>query len=721
LSTSTARPGVWGVVERRLDSAGEGDGSLWDQLSTRVDVGEYRPKLASDIEIKAFTQRSGDEYYMLANPRDLVHYRIQGPDYELVKLMDGTRTVKEIVVERFEDSGEMDLGGVADFVFQLRSENFFEDTYEDVEAVVRRAMNPSLRHEKARKFLSTLSIEWKNPQATVKWLYDHGLKWALTKPFVILTLSISIAGIFAFVANYRSNLFGLTGESLAIGFFVLLGIQYFMILIHELGHALVLVHHGRRLKGAGFLIYFGCPAFYVESSDSLMLEPRKRVLQAFAGPYGQSLGAGLASILAWAYPQWAISETLYRYTVLAYLNIFLNLVPLLELDGYFMLSDWLRTPDLRPRSIEFLRHDFLHKLRIRERFSRQDLGLLAYGVLGVIASLFLLASGYFFWKILFGGLVLSLWRGGIETRIILILLGLFVLNPVIRGGIRAIQALGRRIGALWSRLRFRLQRRWRVEAAEMIDKLPLFEDVPEETLSELAGQVRLRTFSAGQPVVRQGERASAFYVVRRGILRVVEEHPETGDELRTLRTLGRGEAFGEAGLAQATARAATVRAVGNVEVFEIGKGAFGQLLGGALRAPTFAPTMQRVAELGQISCFGHLETDELAELVVQGEWVNVTPGDTVVEQGEPGDAFYAISSGQVQVSQNGTPIRTMGPGSHFGEIALLLDVPRTATVRAITPVRAFRLGREGFDRLIRESFRGGTLNPVIALDRVEEH
>jgi CRP-like cAMP-binding protein len=107
--------------------------------------------------------------------------------------------------------------------------------------------------------------------------------------------------------------------------------------------------------------------------------------------------------------------------------------------------------------------------------------------------------------------------------------------------------------------------------------------------------------------------------------------------------------------------------------------------------------------------------------VERGDWVNVTPGDRVVKQGEPGDAFYAISTGQVEVSQNGSPIRTMGPGSHFGEIALLLDVPRTATVRAITPVRAFRLGREGFDKVVRDSFRGGTLNPAIGLERVEEH
>jgi CRP-like cAMP-binding protein len=721
VSTATAGSGVWSLVEARLESEGEADGSLWGRLGTLVDPGEYRPKLAGDIEVKRFTQRSGEDYYMLANPRDLVHYRIQGPDYELVKLMDGTRTVKEIVIERFSESGEMDVGGVADFVYQLRSENFFVDPYEDVEAVVHRAMNPSRRHEKLRQFVTNLRIEWKNPQAPVKWLYDHGLRWALTKPFVLLALVVSISGIFAFVANYRSDLFGLTGKSVAIGFVVLLAIQYFMILVHELGHALVLVHNGRRLKGAGFLIYFGCPAFYVESSDSLMMEPRKRVLQAFAGPYGQSVGAGIASIIAWAYPQWVVSETLYRYTVLAYLNIFLNLIPILELDGYFMLSDWLRIPDLRPRSVEFLRHDFLHKLRTRERFTRNDAGLLIYGLLGVVGSILLLISGYFFWQILFGGLVTSLWNGGIETRIILILLGLFILNPVIRGVIRVFAALARRIRALVHRIRFRFQRRWRVQAAGMIDQLSMFDDVSEDVLGELAGRVRLRSFSSGQPVVRQGERAEAFYVVRKGVLRVVEEDPSTGEEIRTLRSLGRGEAFGESGLAEAAPRGATVRAAKDVEVFEIDKGTFGELLVDRLQAPRFAPTMQAVAEVQKMASFSHLETDELVELVEQGEWVNVAPGEAIVEEGEQGDAFFTISSGQVEVTQDGQSIRTLGPGAHFGEIALLLDVPRTATVRAVTPVRAFRLGREGFDKVIRDSFHKGTMNPVISLDRVEEH
>jgi CRP-like cAMP-binding protein len=483
----------------------------------------------------------------------------------------------------------------------------------------------------------------------------------------------------------------------------------------------VLVHNNRRLKAAGFTIYFGVPAFYVDSSDGLMMERRPRILQAFGGPYAQSLGAGIAAILAWAFPQWAVSETLYRYTVLAYLNIFLNAIPLLELDGYWMLSDYLRVPDLRPRSLDFLRHQFFGKLRHWEHLTRQEVGLLIYGVAGILASGFLFVSGYIFFKVVFSRLLFSLWDGGLYTRIILIALGLFLLNPLIRGAVNLVRGLGRRIRALSRRIRFRLQRKWRVEAASLIDELPLFDDLPEDALSDLAGRVRLRTFPKGQAIVRQGERADAFYVVRRGTARVVEEDPENGTEIRTLRVLGRGEAFGEMGLAEAARRTATVRAEEDTELFEIDKGTFDALLADTLRAPKFAPTIQAVIELGQLPSFAHLESDELAELMAYGDWINVPPGEAMVEQGEVGDAFYALSSGQVDVFEDGAKVRSLGQGSHFGEIALLLEVPRTATVRAATPVRAFRLEREGFDKLIKDSFRKGTLNPAVSLDRVWDH
>jgi CRP-like cAMP-binding protein len=83
----------------------------------------------------------------------------------------------------------------------------------------------------------------------------------------------------------------------------------------------------------------------------------------------------------------------------------------------------------------------------------------------------------------------------------------------------------------------------------------------------------------------------------------------------------------------------------------------------------------------------------------------------MVEQGAVGDAFFAIRSGRVDVVRDGSIIGSLGPGTHFGEIALLRDVPRTASVIARTPVRAFRLDREGFDQVVREAFQRGALKP----------
>jgi CRP-like cAMP-binding protein len=174
-------------------------------------------------------------------------------------------------------------------------------------------------------------------------------------------------------------------------------------------------------------------------------------------------------------------------------------------------------------------------------------------------------------------------------------------------------------------------------------------------------------------------------------------------------------------LVDGTARTATVRAVLESELFEIDEATFDRLLADTVRLPDFAPTLQAVAELRQIPAFAALGVDDLAEVLEHGAWTNVPPGETIIEQGEEGDAFYAIRAGQVEVFQDGVSTRTMGPGSHFGEIALLMDVPRTATIVARTLVRVFRLPREGFERAVAGAFRRGTLNPAAPVDRTWQH
>ena len=71
--------------------------------------------------------------------------------------------------------------------------------------------------------------------------------------------------------------------------------------------------------------------------------------------------------------------------------------------------------------------------------------------------------------------------------------------------------------------------------------------------------------------------------------------------------------------------------------------------------------------------------------------------------------------------RDGKEVDVLGPGSYVGEVALLFDVPRTATVVAYTPVRAFRLDRQGFDQLVAGSFRRGQLKPNLQVERTLEH
>jgi len=76
--------------------------------------------------------------------------------------------------------------------------------------------------------------------------------------------------------------------------------------------------------------------------------------------------------------------------------------------------------------------------------------------------------------------------------------------------------------------------------------------------------------------------------------------------------------------------------------------------------------------------------------------IDVEPGEDVIVQGEIGDRFFLIESGEVEVIENGDFRRTEGPGESFGEIALLYDVPRTATVRAKVATRLLALERDQF-------------------------
>jgi CRP-like cAMP-binding protein len=100
--------------------------------------------------------------------------------------------------------------------------------------------------------------------------------------------------------------------------------------------------------------------------------------------------------------------------------------------------------------------------------------------------------------------------------------------------------------------------------------------------------------------------------------------------------------------------------------------------------------------LERVPLFAPLPGPALERLASQLETVQVAAGTNVITQGEPGDRFYVVAEGRLDVVVDGNPTRSLGPGDSFGEIALLRDVPRTATVTATTDARLYALAREAF-------------------------
>jgi CRP-like cAMP-binding protein/Zn-dependent protease len=714
--------GLYEQVAVRLDEAAarEGDG-VWDRLGALVDPAEYRPHLRDDIEIKIFRLRWGNDYAMIANPTDLLHYEVPVDDVEVIRMMDGTRTVKEIVVERFRESGDLELDDVVDLVKMLRTSNFLTDRYVDTTDIVRRATDPvSAGREKAREFVKTLQIEWKDAHRLVEWFYRHGVKYFFKPAVSIPAGLIAVLGFIAFIAVQQSGDFQLGGAHLAIQTILLLVMDYVLTFIHELGHAVVLIHYGRKVKSAGFMIYFGSPAFFVESSDGLMLDRGQRIVQSFAGPFAELVVSGIAAIVLWLFPDMPFAQLLYTWALLNYFIVFLNLIPLLELDGYWILADVIQVPDLRPRSLQFIRHDLWRKLRDRERITKQEVGLALYGFIGVAFTIFSFFTAYVFWETVFGGLISELWNAGPAGRVFLAALILFLAGPIIRALISLTRLLYKKLAGLLDALRFSLQTKWRIEAAQTIDRSPMFDDLPEDLLSDLAGRVTLGRYPVGKPVFRQGDRPDAFYVVRTGVLQVVEEDPETGND-RVLRTLGPGDMFGELGLVKGAPRSATVRPAADSELFVVDESTFDRLLAGMITAQDVEPTLQMAAELRSLRPFTSLTSSDIGLLLEHGDWVSVAPGEAIIREGDEGDSFYAVGSGKLEVFRDEQLIGTLGPGSHFGEVALLMDVPRTATVVAKTPVRVFRIDREAFDRVIAAAFRRGTLIEHNTVARTAQH
>jgi cAMP-dependent protein kinase regulator len=243
----------------------------------------------------------------------------------------------------------------------------------------------------------------------------------------------------------------------------------------------------------------------------------------------------------------------------------------------------------------------------------------------------------------------------------------------------------------------------RQDYSTLLRRMPLFAMMDQGERQLLCSRLRAEHFPAGRAIIRQGDQGDKFYIIQQGHVKVSvrDRHGVT----EVVNQLDRGDYFGELALLHDAPRSATCRAMVPTGVLSLSRQDFDRLVKArfALREKVDA-SIARADLLFKMPLFAELDAQQVQLIAAEMKEMAYEAGQVVIRQGEIGETFYVIQSGRVQVTveQDGEPkvVAERGPGEYVGEIALLLEVPRTATVTALTPVQALTLHKRDFDRWV---------------------
>jgi CRP-like cAMP-binding protein len=237
----------------------------------------------------------------------------------------------------------------------------------------------------------------------------------------------------------------------------------------------------------------------------------------------------------------------------------------------------------------------------------------------------------------------------------------------------------------------------------LLRQMPLFSAMDDAEINLLCARLQAREYEPGQAIVRQGEAGEHFYIVAWGAVEV--EMRDARGVAAVTGQLDRGDCFGEAALLQDTRHTATYRAAMPTSVLALSREDFERLVKArVIEREKVGRSVAWADLLRQMPLFAELDGRQIGRIAAQVQAATFAPGALLIRQGEVGDAFYVIESGRAQVSveREGEmrAVAELGPGEYVGEIALLLQVPRTATVQALTPLNTLVLRKNDFDRLV---------------------
>jgi CRP-like cAMP-binding protein/Fe-S-cluster-containing hydrogenase component 2 len=263
-----------------------------------------------------------------------------------------------------------------------------------------------------------------------------------------------------------------------------------------------------------------------------------------------------------------------------------------------------------------------------------------------------------------------------------------------------------------------------------LQHLPCFNGIPDEEITPLLPLVTFRVFAPQQRIITEGEEGEHLYFMLDGQVRVTTIDRSGRQVL--LSVLERGDFFGEGSLFTGRPRSATVEALTTCSTLQVPREEWNQHLqqAPALRTAIQCAhqTRQTVTTLSRVPVFSALTREEREELATHFIPRSCARHEVVIREGDLDRSFFLITWGQaVAVQGYGTPqeqaLTIMEAGDFFGEMALLLSAPRSATVWALTRLELLELPETAFQHLLEErQAMSQAIEQVIAkrLERVME-
>lgn len=203
-------------------------------------------------------------------------------------------------------------------------------------------------------------------------------------------------------------------------------------------------------------------------------------------------------------------------------------------------------------------------------------------------------------------------------------------------------------------------------------------------------------------VISQGDAGDYFYIVENGHFDIyihtsgsVQPGPDgLGNKVATT---GPGGSFGELALMYNAPRAATVISTdAKSTLWALDRITFRRIL----MDSAFQRRRMYEAFLEEVPLLSSLKPYERSKIADALDTIKYPAESTIIAEGDPGDAFYLLESGEAEALKNGTSVKNYSRGDYFGELALLEDKPRAASIVTKTDVKVARLGRDGFKRLL---------------------